>query len=117
MQFVNATLRLDVTPQVTAEGTILMDINIQKREPQLAFAVVGATNAPIATKEARTRVIVRDGGTTVIGGIYEVSTDQGEDRVPGLANIPVIKHLFKNKRRQDENEELLIFITPRVTKL
>jgi type IV pilus assembly protein PilQ len=117
VQFVNATLRLDVTPQVTAEGTVLMDINIQKREPQLAFAVVGASNAPISTKEARTRVIVRDGGTTVIGGIYEVSTDQGEDRVPGLASVPVIKHLFKNKRRQDENEELLIFITPRVTKL
>jgi type II secretory pathway component HofQ len=46
-----------------------------------------------------------------------VSTDQGEDRVPGLANVPVIKHLFKNQRRSDENEELLIFITPRVTKL
>lgn len=117
VQFVNATLRLDVTPQVTAEGTILMDINIQKREPQLAFAVVGATNAPIATKEARTRVIVRDGGTTVIGGIYEVSTDQGEDRVPGLSKVPVLKHLFKNRRRSDDNEELLIFITPRVTKL
>ncbi len=117
VQFVNATLRLDVTPQVTAEGTVLMQINIQKREPQLAFAVVGATNAPIATKEARTRVIVRDGGTTVIGGIYEVSTDQGEDRVPGMANVPILGHLFKNKRRTDENEELLIFITPRVIKL
>ncbi len=117
MQFVNATLRLDVTPHVTAEGTVLMDINIQKREPQLAFAVVGATNAPIATKDAKTRVIVRDGGTTVIGGIYQVSSDQGEDRVPGLASIPILGHLFKNKRRDDENEELLIFITPRVVKL
>ena len=117
VQFVNATLRLDVTPHVTAEGTVLMDINIQKREPQLAFAVVGATNAPISTKDARTRVIVRDGGTTVIGGIYKVSTDRGEDRVPGLANIPILKHLFKNKRRSEENEELLIFITPRVVKL
>ncbi len=117
VQFVNATLRLQVTPHVTAEGTVLMDINIQKREPQLAFAVVGATNAPIATKEAQTRVIVRDGGTTVIGGIYEVSTDQGQDRVPGLSNVPLLGHLFKNKRRQDENEELLIFITPRVIKL
>lgn len=117
VQFVNATLRLDVTPHVTAEGTVLMDINIQKREPQLAFAVVGATNAPIATKDARTRVIVRDGGTTVIGGIYKVSTDRGEDRVPGLANVPVVGHLFKNKRQNDENEELLIFITPRVIKL
>lgn len=117
VQFVNATLRLDVTPHVTAEGTVLMDVNVQKREPQLAFAVAGATNAPISTKEAQTRVIVRDGGTTVIGGIYKVSTDQGQDRVPGLANIPVLGHLFKNRRRNDDNEELLIFITPRVIKL
>ena len=117
VQFVNATLRLDVTPHVTAEGTVLMDVNVQKREPQLAFAVAGAQNAPISTKEAQTRVIVRDGGTTVIGGIYKVSTDQGQDRVPGLANIPVLGHLFKNRRREDSNEELLIFITPRVIKL
>jgi len=117
VQFVNATLRLDVTPHVTAEGTVLMDVNVQKREPQLAFAVVGAQNAPIATKEAQTRVIVRDGGTTVIGGIYKVSTDQGQDRVPGLANVPILGHLFKNRRRDDNNEELLIFITPRVIKL
>ncbi|HYU33802.1 MAG TPA: type IV pilus secretin PilQ [Thermoanaerobaculia bacterium] len=117
VQYVNATLRLDVTPQVTAEGTVMMDIQIQKREPQLAFLVPGATNAPIATKEATTRLLVRDGGTAVIGGIYRVSTDQGEDRVPGLANIPIIGHLFKNKSRREENEELLIFITPRVIKI
>jgi len=117
VQFVNATLRLSVTPHVTAEGTVLMEIEIQKREPQLAFAVAGAQNAPIDTKEARTRVIVRDGGTTVIGGIYQVSTDQGQDRVPGLANIPILGHLFKNHRRNDQNTELLVFISPRVIKL
>jgi type IV pilus assembly protein PilQ len=117
VQFINATLRLDVVPHVTAAGTVLMDIDIQKREPQIAFTVAGAANAPIATKDARTRVIVKDGGTAVIGGIYEVSSDQGEDRVPGLSNIPILKHLFKNRRRVDENEELLIFITPRVVKL
>jgi type IV pilus assembly protein PilQ len=117
VQYVNATLQLNVTPQVTAEGTVMMDIQIQKREPQLAFLVPGATNAPIATKEATTRLLVRDGGTAVIGGIYRVSTDQGEDRVPGLANIPIIGHLFKNKSRREENEELLIFITPRVIKI
>ncbi|HEX4955862.1 MAG TPA: type IV pilus secretin PilQ [Thermoanaerobaculia bacterium] len=117
VQFVNATLSLDVTPHVTAEGTVLMDLEIRKREPQLAFAVQGAANAPISTKEAKTRVIVRDGGTTVIGGIYKVTSDQGTDRVPGLANVPIIGHLFKNKRRSDENEELLIFITPRVINL
>ena len=117
VQYVSATLQLQVTPQVTAEGTVLMQINISKREPQLAFLVPGATNAPIATKEAQTRLLVRDGGTAVIGGIYRVSTDQGEDRVPGLANIPIIGNLFKNKSRREENEELLIFITPRIMKL
>ena len=117
VQFVNATLKLDVTPHVTADGTVLMDINVQKREPQLAFLVSGATNAPISTKEARTRVIVRDGGTTVIGGIYKVTNDRGQDRVPGLANIPILGHLFKNRRDSNQNDELLIFITPRVIKL
>lgn len=117
VQFINATLELRVTPQVTAEGTILMDIDIAKREPLPALALQGAQNAPISTKEAQTRVIVRDGGTTVIGGIYEVSTNQGQDRVPGLASVPIVGHLFRNKRRQDENEELLIFITPRVINL
>lgn len=116
-QFVNATLRLEVTPHVTAEGTILMDVNVQKRQPQLAFLVPGANNAPIETREARTRVIVRDGGTTVIGGIYKVSADQGQDRVPGLANVPLLGQLFKNRRLRNENDELLIFITPRVIKL
>lgn len=117
VQFINATLRLDVIPQVTAEGTVLMDIDISKREPQLAFLIPGATNAPIATKDARTRLVVRDGGTAVIGGIYEVQTSNGESRVPGLANIPLIGHLFKNKTRSDENDELLIFITPRIIKI
>ena len=117
VQFVNATLQLEVTPQVTPDGTVMMDINIAKREPQPAFAVAGSTNAPISTKQARTRVIVRDGGTTVIGGIYEISNDRGEDRVPGLANVPILGHLFKNRRRGNNNEELLIFITPRVIQL
>ncbi|MCZ6726626.1 MAG: type IV pilus secretin PilQ [Acidobacteria bacterium] len=117
VQFVNATLKLDVTPHVTAEGTVMMEISIQKREPLLAFAVVGAANAPISTKDASTSVIVRDGGTTVIGGIYEVSSDEGQDRVPGLSRIPFLKHLFKNNRQSEENEELLIFITPRIVNL
>lgn len=117
VQFINATLRLDVVPQVTAEGTVLMEIDISKREPQLAFLVPGAANAPIATKDARTRLVVRDGGTAVIGGIYRVSANNAENRIPGLANIPIIGHLFKNKLRSDENEELLIFITPRVIKI
>ncbi|MGH9465471.1 MAG: type IV pilus secretin PilQ, partial [Thermoanaerobaculia bacterium] len=117
VQFVNATLRLSVTPHVTAEGTVLLDIDIQKREPLLAFAEQGARNAPISTKDASTRVIVRDGGTTVIGGIYEVTSDEGEDRVPGLGKVPILKYLFRNNRQSEENEELLIFITPRIVRM
>jgi type IV pilus assembly protein PilQ len=117
VQFINATLRLDVIPQVTAEGTVLMDINISKREVQLAFVVAGNANAPISTKDASTRLVVRDGGTAVIGGIYKVTGSNAEDRVPGLSNIPIIGHLFKHKSRDEENDELLIFITPRVIKI
>ncbi len=117
VQFINATLRLDVVPQVTAEGTVLMDIDISKREPQTAFLVPGATNAPISTKDARTRLVVRDGGTAVIGGIYKITSNNGESRVPGLGNLPIIGYLFKNKTRSEVNDELLIFITPRIIKI
>jgi len=116
-QYINATLRLEVTPQVTAEGTIILDINISKKEPITSLIVAGATNAPISTKDARTRLVVRDGGTAVIGGIYKVTTNVAEDRVPGLANLPIVGHLFKNHSRDEANDELLIFITPRVIKI
>ncbi len=117
VQFINVTLRLDVVPQVTAEGTVLMEIDISKKEPANAFLVPGATNAPIATKDARTQLLVRDGGTAVIGGIYRVTGNYGDNRIPGLSNIPIIGHLFRNKTRSEENEELLIFITPRIIKI
>jgi len=94
-----------------------MDIDISKREPLIAFLVPGATNAPIATKDARTRLVVRDGGTAVIGGIYKVTNNDAQNRIPGLANIPILGNLFKNRSRSDSNEELLIFITPRIIKL
>lgn len=117
VQYVNATLQLTVVPSVTAEGTIMLIINVAKRSPQPGLAVVGSTNSPIATKEANTIVIVRDGGTAVIGGIYEVSSSQGQDRVPGLANIPLLGNLFKNRNRNESNDELMIFVSPRIVQL
>ncbi len=117
VQYVNATLQLAVTPQVTAEGTVIMTITVAKRSPAPGLAIVGATNAPIATRQATTKVIVRDGGTAVIGGIYEVSSNNTQDRLPGLANIPIIGHLFKNRNRSDSNDELMIFITPRIVQM
>lgn len=117
VQFVNATLQLRVTPQVTAEGTIVLDIEVARRSPAPGLAIGGSTNAPINTREARTKVIVRDGGTAVIGGIYEVNSNETQDRLPGLANIPILGHLFKNRNRSNSNDELMIFITPRIIQM
>ena len=117
VQFVNATLQLSVTPQVTAEGTVILDISVAKRSPAPGLAVAGSTNSPISTRQATTKVIVRDGGTAVIGGIYEVSANNTQDRLPGLANIPILGHLFKNRNRVDQNDELMIFITPRIVQM
>ena len=117
VQFVNATLRLDVTPQVTAEGTVLMDIDISKREPQLAFLVPGATNAPIATKEARDpgdRPRRRHGGDRRhLQGHHR----RGRGPRPGPRQHPDPRPPVQEQAARNENEELLIFITPRVIKL
>jgi len=116
VQYVDATLRLEVTPQITAEGTVNLDISIKKQRPAPEFAVAGGQNAPIFTRDAETQLLIRDGGTTVIGGIYEITDGQGEDRIPGLHKIPIFGWLFKNKSVRLDHDELLIFITPRIVK-
>ena len=116
VQYVDATLRLEVTPQITAEGTVNLDIMIKKQRPAPEFGVTGGQNAPIFTRDAETQLLVRDGGTTVIGGIYELTTADGENRVPGLSKIPIFGWLFKNKTVRNDHDELLIFITPRIVK-
>ncbi len=116
VQYVDATLRLEVTPQITAEGTVNLDISIKKQRPAPEFAVAGGNNAPIFTRDAETQLLIRDGGTTVIGGIYEITDGQGEDRIPGLSSIPIFGWLFKNKTVRLDHDELLIFITPRIVK-
>jgi type IV pilus assembly protein PilQ len=116
VQYVDATLRLEVTPQITAEGTVNLDISIKKQRPAPEFAVVGGQNAPIFTRDAETELLVRDGGTTVIGGIYEITSGEGENRVPGLHKIPIFGWFFKNESLTMNHDELLIFITPRIVK-
>jgi type IV pilus assembly protein PilQ len=116
VQYVDATLRLEVTPQITAEGTVNLDISIKKQRPAPEFAVTGGQNAPIFTRDAETELLVRDGGTTVIGGIYEITSGENENRVPGLHKIPIFGWLFKNQGVRNDHDELLIFITPRIVK-
>jgi type IV pilus assembly protein PilQ len=111
--FVEAKLELRVTPHVTADGSVLLNINATNNQPD--SGTTGANGQPsISKKEAKTQVLVKDGDTTVIGGIYTRATALNEASVPVLSKIPVLGWLFKKKRESDNRTELLIFITPRI---
>ncbi len=114
--YIDATLRLDVTPQITAEGTVILDIKIQRREPASGLNIAEGRNVPLITRDAQTRLMVRDGGTAVIGGIFKLTANDGQSMVPGLWKIPLLGALFRNKTTQENTDELMIFITPRVMK-
>ncbi|HEX4438620.1 MAG TPA: type IV pilus secretin PilQ [Thermoanaerobaculia bacterium] len=112
--YVDATLKLDVTPQITAEGTILLVVNVTKREPAVALNLSLGQNVPLTIREYRGQVLVKDGGTTVIGGIFQINDQDQNNMIPGLWKIPVLGNLFRNKTRTEKHDELLIFITPRI---
>jgi type IV pilus assembly protein PilQ len=112
--FKDAALTLKVTPQITAANTVIMLINLENASPDFSRAVNNIP--PINTQRAVTQVLVSDGQTTVIGGIY-VSQEQAQtDRTPGLGQIPLLKWLFRRDTVTDQNTELLVFITPRIIK-
>ncbi len=113
-RYVNAALELHVTPQITAEGTIIMTIEIRNDAADFANLVQGIP--PIITQSAKTTVLVKDGGTAVIGGIYRIEDTITTNSVPGLSKIPIIGNLFKGFSKNVLNKELLIFITPRIIK-
>jgi type IV pilus assembly protein PilQ len=112
--YVDATLRLEVTPQVTAEGTILLNVTVQKREPAVALNLTLGNNVPLTIREYRGQVLVRDGGTTVIGGIFQINDQDQNNMIPGLWKIPILGNLFRNQSRTEKHDELLIFLTPRI---
>ncbi|MBM3284372.1 MAG: type IV pilus secretin PilQ, partial [Candidatus Aminicenantes bacterium] len=113
-RYVNAALELKATPQITAEGTIIMTLEIQNNAADFANLVNGIP--PITTQSAKTTVMVPDGGTTVIGGIYRTEDSITRERVPLLHSIPILGNLFRSFARTKQNRELLIFITPRIIK-
>jgi type IV pilus secretin PilQ/predicted competence protein len=113
-RYVNAALELRATPQITAEGTIIMTIDIQNNAADFSNLVNGIP--PIVMQSAKTTVMVPDGGTTVIGGIYRAEDSVTRDRVPFLHKIPIIGNAFKSFARTKQSRELLIFITPRIIK-
>ncbi len=112
--YIDATLRLTVTPQITNEGTVLLDVQVSKREPAVALNLALGTNVPLTIREYKGQILVRDGGTTVIGGIFQINDQDQTNMIPGLWKIPILGNLFQNKTRTEKHDELLIFITPRI---
>ena len=112
-QFKPLTLKLEVTPQVTGEGTVIMKVAVNR---QIKGAAVSTTDDTFSvnSREANTRVIVKNGQTAVIGGIYRSDVTEGTTGIPWLKDVPVIGHLFKGTSTDKQRSELLIFLTPRI---
>jgi type IV pilus assembly protein PilQ len=111
--FQEAKLELRVTPQVTADGSVLMEVHITRDEPD--FTRTSTRGDPtILKREAETTLLTPDGNTAVIGGIYTRNTGRNIDQVPFFGDIPVLGVLFQRRRVRDERNELLIFLTPRI---
>jgi type IV pilus assembly protein PilQ len=113
--FKDAALTLRVTPQLTAADTFIMRISVENAAPDFSRSVNNIP--PIDTQRALTQVLVSNGETTVIGGIYVSREQAADDRTPGLHRIPLLGWLFKRETLSDESRELLIFITPRIIRL
>ncbi len=113
-EFVNAELKLEVTPVINPDGSIILEILATNDSPSLT---AGASAPSIDTKKAETKVLIHDGETTVIGGIYIESIQESEEGVPWLMSVPFVGNLFKSQKSQTVKDELLIFITPRIVNI
>ncbi len=119
VQFKEAVLELKVTPTITNDGRVFLNMGVKKDELD-GFVSLGASfgSVPqIAKREVNTAVLVDDGQTVVIGGVYEFSDSTDIRKVPFLGDIPIIGNLFRNKNRTKEKAELLVFVTPKVMRV
>jgi len=115
IQFKKAVLSLKVTPQITPDNRIIMDLDVRDDSVGTVVVASGGVNVPsINTREIATQVLVNDGQTVVLGGILETTQREDDTKVPYLGDIPILGHLFKNTSHQDNKDELMIFITPKI---
>jgi len=110
--YVDAFLRLTVTPQITSEGTIFLNVDVENTTPDFGQQVQG--NPTLITQQATTQVLVTDGGTVVIGGVIQTQNSINVSQVPLLGNIPILGNLFRHTQVHTSNQELIFFITPRI---
>ena len=114
VSFKKAVLSLKVKPQITPDDNVIMDIKVNKDAPDYEHITAGVP--PLLTKQITTQVLVENGGTVVIGGIYTSIDNSTVTKVPFFGDIPVVGNLFKNRVAQNEKTELLIFVTPKILK-
>jgi type IV pilus assembly protein PilQ len=112
VQYVDAVLKLQVTPQITADGTVFLDITVENTQANSAVSVNGVPE--LTTQSAQTKVLVTDGGTVVIGGVMVSQQQTNTNEVPLFGSIPLIGHLFKERSVTVSSQELLFFVTPRI---
>lgn len=112
VKFKNAVLQLTVTPQITPDNRVFMTINVKKDEPDFSRQVNGTP--PIDVREVNTEVLLKDGETVVLGGIYEQSESTSREKVPYLGDIPFLGALFRRDANSESKSELLVFITPKI---
>jgi type IV pilus assembly protein PilQ len=110
--YVDAFLRLTVTPQITSENTIFLNVDVENTTPDFGRQVQG--NPTLITQQATTQVLVTDGGTVVIGGVIQTQNNVSVQQVPLLGSIPALGNLFKRRSVSTSNQELIFFITPRI---
>jgi type IV pilus assembly protein PilQ len=111
IQYISAALTMKVTPQVTEDGNIFLDINVTNASPGPTLTSAGPS---IDTQQATTQVLVPDGGTVVFGGVTVTSRSKSATYVPVIGSIPLIGHLFKVSNVTDNDRELLFFVSPKV---
>jgi type IV pilus assembly protein PilQ len=113
VQYIDAVLKLEVTPQITAEGTVYMDVLVENTQVDNGIPRIQGIPA-LDTQSAETKVLVADGGTVVIGGIIITQQQTNINQVPILGSLPLIGHLFRENSVSIQSSELLFFLTPRI---
>ena len=115
ISFKNAVLQLQVTPQITPDNRIILDLDVRDDEVGQVVVESGGVNVPaIDTREVTTQVLVNDGQTVVLGGILTTQSSNVVNQVPWLGSIPILGNFFKNTNRTNNKDELLIFVTPKI---
>jgi type IV pilus assembly protein PilQ len=115
IQFKKAVLSLKVTPHITPDNRVILDLDVRDDSVGNVVVASGGVNVPsIDTREISTQVLVNDGQTVVLGGILQTTQREDDTKVPYLGDIPILGHLFKSTSHQDNKDELMIFITPKI---